>query len=126
MASIQYSDINSLIDPLIYSNLLGIHRDEEGNPIIEGVQIQNDGIIDELAGDSEKINTLSKAVLTNNLPEDISIQSISNIKSNFTWVKTDQDENVSAIQNNHITIIGTNFKNTNSNTTISTINVDKF
>jgi len=124
MASIQYSDINSLIDPLIYSNLLGIHRDEEENPIIEGGQIQNDGIIDELAGDSEKINTLSKAVLTNNLPEDISIQSISNIKSNFTWVKTDQDENVSAIQNNHITIIGTNFKNTNSNTTISTINVD--
>jgi hypothetical protein len=124
MASIQYSDINSLIDPLIYSNLLGIHRDEEENPIIEGGQIQNDGIIDELAGDSEKINTLSKAVLTNNLSEDISIQSISNIKSNFTWVKTDQDENVSAIQNNHITIIGTNFKNTNSNTTISTINVD--
>jgi Ca2+-binding RTX toxin-like protein len=124
MASIQYSDINSLIDPLIYSNLLGIQRDEEGNPIIEGGQIQNDGIIDELAGDSEKINTLSKAVLTNNLSEDISIQSISNIKSNFTWVKTDQDENVSEIQNNHITIIGTNFKNTNSNTTISTINVD--
>lgn len=120
MASIQYSDINSLIYPLY--NLLGINRDEEGNPIIEGGLIQNDGIIDNLAGKSRGIDKFSKAVLTNNLPEDISIQSISNIKSNFTWVQTDQDENVSAIENNHITLIGTNFKNTNSNTTISTIN----